>query len=101
MGLKELGPKIGLGSISFGSTELMNELLGVTPGSVTPFALLNHFKAGLVTNKRLIFGIDDSLLDLSPLHFHPLHNEATVVITHKNLLAFVKFCEFEPLFHKF
>src|SRR6202041_800267 len=56
------------GRFSFGSSELMQELLGVTPGSVTPFAVIND------TGHRVTVVLDRALMAHEILHFHPLTN---------------------------
>jgi Ala-tRNA(Pro) deacylase len=71
------------GRFSFGSAELMGEVLGVAPGSVTPFAAIND-KAGRVT-----VVIDAALLAHELLNFHPLVNTATTSISREGLLKFL------------
>lgn len=72
--LKALPAAIGSGRLSFGSPELMQAVLGVTPGSVTAFALLND------REHRVRFVLDKALLDSEPLNFHPMVNTATTAI---------------------
>ena len=64
--LKRLHPVIGSARLSFGSAELMGEALGVTPGSVTAFALINDH-GGRVTPV-----LDLALFAADPVNFHPL-----------------------------
>ena len=45
--LKRVASRLGFGRLSFGNAELLAKLLGVTPGSVTPFALINDREARL------------------------------------------------------
>ncbi len=73
---------LGAVRFSFGSAELLLETLGVSPGSVTVFALIND-AAGRV---RLI--LDEALFAADPVHFHPLTNAATTAISRAGLLAF-------------
>ena len=68
---------------SFGSPELLIATLAITPGSVTPFALMND-AAGAVT-----VVLDHAMLEESPLHFHPLRNDRTTAITPADLQRFV------------
>lgn len=68
---------------SFGSADLLLETLGVTPGSVTLFALLNDPDARV----RLV--LDRALLDHAIVNFHPLTNAATTSIDQNGLRAFV------------
>jgi Ala-tRNA(Pro) deacylase len=68
---------------SFGSADLLFETLGVTPGSVTLFALVNDPEARV----RLV--LDQALLDHAIVNFHPLTNAATTSIDQQGLRAFV------------
>jgi len=98
--LKSCADRFGLGRLSFGSADKMEQLLGVKPGSVTPFALINC----PATDKcapPLIVALDQTLLDLDPVHFHPLHNEATLAIHPLDLLRFLSHLGHTPLIHNF
>jgi Ala-tRNA(Pro) deacylase len=72
--LKELGRLLQLKGITFGSPEELLQLLGVTPGAVCLFALLND-SAGRVTGY-----LDSSIEPAAPMQNHPLVNTATVVM---------------------
>lgn len=90
--LKRLHERLGAsGRLSFGSAELLMEKLGVTPGSVTAFAVVND-RAGDVT-----MVLDDGLMDGAPLNFHPLVNTATLRIGREDMLAFLRATGHEPL----
>jgi Ala-tRNA(Pro) deacylase len=78
------------GRFSFGSAELMRQLLGVAPGSVTPFAAMND-KEGRVT-----VVIDAALLVHEVLNFHPLVNTATTSISREGLLKFLAATAHDP-----
>jgi Ala-tRNA(Pro) deacylase len=69
---------------SFGSPELLEATLGITPGSVTPFALMND------TSHVVTVVLDAAMLDESPLNFHPMRNDRTSAITPAGLTAFVR-----------
>ena len=93
--LKALAAKIGLKRISFSSSDSLKDMLGVIPGSVTPFALVN----ARVTDKKeppLIVALDQRLMAMSPLWFHPLHNGATTSIVPGDLVTFIKACGYDP-----
>ncbi len=83
------------GRLSFASADVLRQTLGVEPGSVTPFALINDH-ARLVTPM-----FDASMLEVSPLNFHPLHNTATTGIAAKDLLRFAEALGFTPLCPRF
>ena len=79
------------GNLSFGSPELLAASLGVEPGSVTPFAVLND-PAGEVT-----LVMDRGLMGHQIINAHPLHNEATVAIGRDDLLRFLDRCGHPPI----
>ena len=81
--LKAISEKIGAsGRVSFGKPELLMELLGVAPGSVTPFGIVND-RERLVT-----VVIDAALMTHEILNFHPLENTATTSIARADLVRF-------------
>jgi|TARA_R110002072_G_scaffold12038_28_gene53098 Ala-tRNA(Pro) deacylase len=81
--LKVLGEKLAAGRFSFGSAARLMQFLGVTPGAVTPFAVIND-KARQVTQV-----LDKGLFDHQLLNFHPLDNCQTTAITAEDLLTFL------------
>ena len=90
--LKRLHERIGAsGRLSFGSAELLLEKLGVTPGSVTAFAVIND-RAGDVT-----MVLDSTLATGEDVNFHPLINTATLRVSRDDLLAFFRSTGHEPL----
>lgn len=81
--LKRLGEALGAsGRLSFGSAELLREVLGVEPGSVTPFAVVND------REHRVSVILDERLMGYTPVNFHPLVNTATTSISPAGLLRF-------------
>jgi Ala-tRNA(Pro) deacylase len=88
--LKSLPKVIGSARLSFGSPELLMESLGVPPGSVSPFALLND-AAGKVS-----VVIDKALMDYERINCHPLVNTATTNIARHDLLRFIRAAGHEP-----
>ena len=87
--LKRLGGTLGAGRLSFGSPERLARFLGVEPGSVTPFAVINDggHKVRLVLDRGLEAG--------GPVNAHPLTNTMTSAISMADLLRF-----FEATGHK-
>jgi Ala-tRNA(Pro) deacylase len=81
--LKGLSDKLAAPRFSFASAELLLEVLGVRPGSVTPFALMND-RALRVTPV-----LDERMLGFDPLNYHPLVNTATTAVSPGGLLAFI------------
>ncbi|MBB5753641.1 prolyl-tRNA synthetase associated domain-containing protein [Prosthecomicrobium pneumaticum] len=90
--LKRLHETIGAsGRLSFGSAELLEAVLGVKPGSVTPFAAVNDREG------RVTVVLDSGLLEKGPVNFHPLENTATTTIAAGDLLAFLRSTGHTPL----
>lgn len=81
--LKRLEPLIGAARLSFGKAELLMERLGVIPGSVTPFGLIND-AAHLV---QVV--LDREMMAIDPLNYHPLHNAATTQISPADFRRFL------------
>lgn len=88
--LKAAPAKIGSRRLSFGNAELLMEILGVEPGSVTPFGLIND------KNARTNVILDARMMDQEILNYHPLGNDATTTIRSGDLLAFIRSCGHEP-----
>ncbi len=81
--LKKLAAQLTVPRFSFGGAADLHRLLGVRPGSVTPFALLNDVWH-LVTPV-----LDAAMLEFDPLNYHPLENDRTTAISAADLLRFV------------
>jgi len=88
--LKSLPAKIGSRRLSFGKAALLMEILGVEPGSVTPFGLINDTQA----HTRVI--LDAAMMREELLNYHPLRNDATTTIRPADLLTFIRSCGHEP-----
>jgi Ala-tRNA(Pro) deacylase len=84
--LKRLAFYLGAPRFSFGGEARLFEVLGVTPGSVTPFALAND------REHRVIPVLDRAMLACDPLHYHPLRNDRTTAIAAADLLRFIAAC---------
>ena len=93
--LKRLGEALGAGRLSFGSPDRLRRHLGVEPGSVTPFALVND-EARVV---RL--ALDRSLIEGGPVNAHPLVNTMTTAITPADLLRLFEATGHTPIWLDF
>jgi Ala-tRNA(Pro) deacylase len=83
--LKQIHTIIGAASrVSFGRPEMLMELLGVIPGAVTVFGLIND------TQRRVKVVLDQDLMAHDVINAHPLINEATTSITSADLIRFVE-----------
>ncbi|MDH3667272.1 MAG: prolyl-tRNA synthetase associated domain-containing protein [Paracoccaceae bacterium] len=90
--IRDLEKEVGAKCLSFGKAELLWEVLGVLPGAVTPFGLLNDREA-----HRVNVALDIQMLEHDPLNFHPLHNEATTAISKTGFLKFLTLTGHTPV----
>ena len=81
--LNAVSKLIGAGRFSFGSADLLMAYLGVTPGAVTLFALIND------PEKRVNLLLDQALFAFDLVNFHPLRNDSTTAITPSGMLCFI------------
>lgn len=88
--LKTLPTRIGSARLSFGKADLMMDVLGVPPGSVTAFALINDHA------QRVSVIVDQALLQFDTINCHPLENTATTSIAREDLLRFIRACGHIP-----
>jgi Ala-tRNA(Pro) deacylase len=89
--LKHIHHLIGAASrVSFGKPEALMELLGVTPGAVTAFGVIND------TGHRVKLILDEDLMRNEIVNSHPLTNEATTSIAANDLVAFARATGHEP-----
>jgi Ala-tRNA(Pro) deacylase len=88
--LKAAPSKINSKRLSFGKPELLMEVLGIEPGSVTPFSLIND------KTVRVNVILDEAMMKHDLLNFHPLKNDATTTIANADLLTFIKACGHNP-----
>lgn len=89
--LKALPGLIGAGRLSFASADTLMAALGVTPGSVTPFALIND------PARRVAVVLDRAMLAHRLVNYHPLVNTMTTTLAADDLLVFIRDCGHEPL----
>lgn len=89
--LKRLPDVIGSARLSFGNEALMEAALGVTPGSVTAFALIND------TEHRVRFVLDRALAQADIVNFHPLTNTATTAVSREGFKRFLQAAGVTPM----
>jgi Ala-tRNA(Pro) deacylase len=93
--LKQIHHLIGAGSrVSFGKPEMLMELLGVIPGAVTVFGLIND------TDGKVKVVLDEALMNHDVINGHPLTNEATTSIAAADLIRFVEATGHDPVILK-
>ncbi len=81
--LRRLNEKLGDDRLSFGSPERLMRLLGLEPGSVSPFGLIND------RNKEVIVIVDEGLRKAGRVNFHPNVNTATVGLSGEDFEKFL------------
>ncbi len=84
LNIKELEQKLRQGKLSFASDRRLMQYLGLTPGSVSPFGLINDH-----THHVHLF-IEKSLLDFERLSFHPNTNTASLIIPRDGLFRLLE-----------
>lgn len=82
--LKQAAMEIGAKRFSFCSAERLMRYLGVVPGAVSPFGLLNDVEG------KVKFYIDEGLLGHKMIHAHPMDNRITVSIGTIDMLNFLQ-----------
>lgn len=83
--IHDLEKRLKQGKLSFASPKRMMKYLGVTPGSVTPFGLINDKE-----NHVHLF-LDENLKKSTSISFHPCINTASLVISFKDFEKFLAF----------
>lgn len=89
--INKLHPLLDCKRLSFGKAEPLLQYLGVVPGSVTLFSVLND-AAGQVT-----LVLDAALLKYEIVNFHPLLNDATTAISSADMIKFAKAAGHDPI----
>ena len=89
--LKSAHRLIGADRLSFGNETLMMETLGVRPGSVTAFGLIND------RDHRVTFVLDHRLAEADIVNFHPLTNTATTAMAQADFRRFLTLVDHRPL----
>jgi Ala-tRNA(Pro) deacylase len=89
--LKALPARIGAARLSFGSAALLTEVLGIEPGSVTPFAVIND------AGRRVSVVLDSWMMAQPLVNYHPLRNDMTTGLSPAGLLRFFAHTGHSPL----
>ena len=93
--LKRTHEAIGAsGRLSFGSAEQLRAMLGVEPGSVTAFAVVND------TEGKVTMVLDANLMEHERVNFHPLVNSMTTGVSRDDLVKFLRSTGHDPLILK-
>jgi Ala-tRNA(Pro) deacylase len=89
--LARLEKILGAPRFSFARPDVLLDVLALTPGSVTPFGLIND------TQRRVTVILDAAMLDSEWVNFHPLHNAASTTLRSADVLSFVRALGYEPI----
>ncbi len=81
--MKKLAGVLGSARLSFGSSERLWENLGITPGSVNPFCIMND------KEKAVHMVLDSTMMDVEIVNYHPMDNACTIGMTPQDLLNFL------------
>jgi Ala-tRNA(Pro) deacylase len=83
--IHDLEKRLHQGKLSFASDRRLMKYLGVEPGSVSPFGLIND------PEKHVHLFIDEKLSEFDRLAFHPNVNTATIVVSKSDFLKFLEY----------
>ena len=89
--INRLAKLLGAARLSFANALLLDEVLGVAPGSVTPLAIIND------SASRVTAVLDTKLLAHAQVNCHPLENDATTTLASADLLRFIRATGHEPV----
>ena len=84
--LKKLQAELNCGRLSFGSADRLMQYLGIYPGAVCPFALIND------TDHAVQPVLDKDMMEAECVNYHPLDNSMTVGLSPDDLHRFIDFC---------
>ena len=84
LNIKELEQKLRQGKLTFASDRRLMQYLGLTPGSVSPFGLINDH------TRHVHLFIDKNLMNFERLSFHPNTNTASLIIPREGLFRFLE-----------
>ncbi len=90
--LNRLEKRVHAARLSFGKPELLWDVLGLTPGSVTPFGLITMPICNCVSRSSWT-----NLPKSEWVNFHPLHNAASTTLRSADLLRFMRVLGYDPL----
>ena len=81
--LKNFSKSIGLKNLSFAKPKYLLKFLGIKPGSVSPFGLLNDL------DNNVEFYLEEVLENSAVINFHPLINTSTISLKTKDFISFM------------
>jgi Ala-tRNA(Pro) deacylase len=81
--IRSLEKKLRQGKLTFGSEKRLQKYLGVKPGSVSPFGLIND------TEQHVYLFLDQQLNEAEKISFHPNDNTASLVLQYSDLIRYL------------
>jgi Ala-tRNA(Pro) deacylase len=88
--LKSMAKRLAAGRFTFANEGQLMTYLGITPGAVSPLAVVND------TGLAVTVVLDSALLEIDPLNLHPLRNDRTTTMSGPDLVTFLKSCGHAP-----
>ena len=86
LNIRDLEQRLKQGKLTFASPERLEKHMGLTPGSVTPFGLIND------QTKHVYVFLDKNLRNSTTISFHPCINTASLVIRFEDFMKFLQHC---------
>ncbi len=84
--IADLEKRLKQGKLTFASEKRLDKYLGVKPGSVTPYGLIND------TEKHVVVFIDENLANVDRISFHPCVNTASISTSWNDFIKFLNHC---------
>ena len=81
--LRRFSKSVSAGNLSFAKEEYLIKYLGIKPGSVSPYALLNDI------DNQVDFYLENKVYNSKNINFHPLINTSTITVQTKDFLDFM------------
>ena len=88
--MKKLAGILGCGRLSFGSPDRLWRHLGIRPGSVCPFCIIND------SDKKVRIMLDQSMMQAGRVNYHPMDNAMTIGLSPADLIRFIEQADHRP-----
>ena len=85
--IRDISKQLGVSRLSFAKEEELYNVLGLKPGEVTPFGLLND------KNKEVTVVVDDELENMESVAFHPNINTSTLILKYQDFVKYLNLTE--------
>lgn len=85
LNMKDLESRLNQGKLTFASEKRLEKYLGLKPGSVSPFGIIND------SENHVHLFIDEKLLQFDNLSFHPNINTSSLIVSKNDFIAFLNY----------